>query len=277
MKKHLSPLRYPGGKSILFPIIKKIIDDNNLDCFTYIEPFAGGCGIGIRLLLDGICNKLIINDADIRIYCFWKSILEHTDEFCNLIEKTSITIEEWHNQKDILTNYENYDELQVGFATFFLNRCNRSGILSAGPIGGFAQSGDYKIDCRFKKDLLINKIRNIEKYKSLIEIYNLDANTFINELETRKEAMLIYFDPPYIDAGKELYLNYYNDEDHEILATSIKNHLSDKKWILTYDCKPIISTYYNGYNQKEIDIQYFLETKRRGKELLISNNLIVNI
>jgi DNA adenine methylase len=276
MKRYYSPLRYPGGKGAIAHIMERIIIGNNLINCIYVEPFAGGCGIGIKLLLEKICGKLIINDADYRIYAFWQSILTQTNDFCALIEDTEINIDEWNKQKSILLKYENYSQLEVGFATFFLNRCNRSGILKAGPIGGKEQNGNYKMDCRFNKKELVKRIKEIAQYSESIEVYQLDASLLMNTLREREEEMLIYFDPPYVEAGKELYLNYYQEADHKILSDCIKNNLNRKRWIITYDNKEIISSYYNDYQQLNINIQYSLESKKVGTELFIANNLIID-
>jgi len=51
-----SPLRYPGGKSALYPIIASAIKTNGLKNCTYVEPFAGGASIALSLLVDGVVD-----------------------------------------------------------------------------------------------------------------------------------------------------------------------------------------------------------------------------
>ena len=51
---YYSPLRYPGGKGKLAPFMKMIIRKTGHSGGTYIEPFAGGAGIAIDLLLNDI-------------------------------------------------------------------------------------------------------------------------------------------------------------------------------------------------------------------------------
>jgi len=175
-----SPLRYPGGKAKIAPLVELIIQKSQLKDFVYIEPFAGGSGVALSLLFDGIAKDIIINDYDKAIYSFWKSILEETNDFITLINNTPITIEEWRRQKEIYTTRNKKYSLELGFATFYLNRTNRSGILSAGPIGGFDQTGNYLIDARFNKEKMTNKILKISKYKNHIKCYNKDILSFIN-------------------------------------------------------------------------------------------------
>lgn len=161
-----SPLRYPGGKYKLYEYVETLVKENN--CTTYIEPFCGGAAVALELLLKDVVKKIIINDVDYTIFCFWDSILNHTEEFVFLIRNTDVTIDEWNIQKNIRNNLENYNSLEIGFSTFFLNRTNRSGIIDkAGPIGGKDQNGNYKIDCRFNKEKLISQIEKIASYKKI--------------------------------------------------------------------------------------------------------------
>lgn len=151
---NISPLRYPGGKSKFVPVIKKILEQNN--CFGhFVEPYAGGSSVALAMLFEGCCTDIHLNDLDAGIYSFWKSVIDDTDNLIRLIQDTSITLEEWNKQKAILFQADSPSVLELGFATFFLNRTNRSGILKAGIIGGKAQSGKYKLSDRFNKSDLI--------------------------------------------------------------------------------------------------------------------------
>ena len=175
VKKSLSPLRYPGGKNKLSSYVQQLIKYNNLEKCTYIEPYTGGGAVALRLLFDGVVDNIIINDFDRSIYAFWYSVLNYTDELCSLIEKTPVTMENWFKQRDIQKEKDNVDLLTLGFSTLFLNRTNRSGIIKAGVIGGLNQTGNYKIDCRFNKDNIIEKIKSIANFKEKITLYNLDT------------------------------------------------------------------------------------------------------
>lgn len=175
-----SPLRYPGGKSALYPAISGIIKSNKMDHCIYVEPFAGGANIAWSLLIDGVVDFIIINDADRAVYSFWRAITESTHWFIEKVESVPVTVEEWHKQRAILQGAKRYSK-ELGFAMFFLNRTNRSGILDAGPIGGYDQSGTYKIDCRFNKEVLIKKISKIAECKNSVRIYNQDISAFLED------------------------------------------------------------------------------------------------
>ena len=262
-----SPLRYPGGKYKLYPYVSKLVEENN--CTTYIEPFCGGAAIALGLLFDGIVKNIIINDYDYTIYCFWDSILHRTDEFVQMIENTDVTLEEWHTQKLIRENIEEYDRLQIGFSTFFLNRTNRSGIIDkAGPIGGLQQSGDYPIDCRFNKSRLIEQIQKIAARRDHIEIYNMEALDFIEEIILKKRKAFIFFDPPYYGKGPGLYTNFYTHGDHVNLANTILKKLKNRRWIVTYDNVNQIKAMYAKAASIEFKLQYTLQSKKSGSEVM---------
>lgn len=204
-----SPLRYPGGKGKLEPFMELLIEQTGHIGGTYIEPFAGGAGIALELLEKNIVNKIVINDLDKGVYSFWKAILTETDKFINDIRNIPLTIDEWNRQRAVLEDNRRYS-YELGFATFYLNRTNRSGIIKGGVIGGVEQSGSWRMDARFNRNELIERILKITRRKRQIHIYNKDVNSFVrNYLPQYEENAFVYFDPPYFGKGKQLYLNFF--------------------------------------------------------------------
>ncbi|MBY8196129.1 DNA adenine methylase [Vibrio fluvialis] len=269
-----SPLRYPGGKSKLTAYVVETLKLNDLEGGTYVEPFAGGCAIAWYLLLEGHVSKVWINDLDPAIHAFWYSVLHRTDELCLLIEKTDVTIEEWHNQKKIYSTAE--DVLTLGFATFFLNRTNRSGILKAGVIGGLEQNGNYLLDCRYQKDVLIEKIRAIANRANDINLTNLDATQFIDEnLNSIEGPCLVNIDPPYYVKGKGLYQNFFEHDDHYRLYESVKRIIHP--WIVTYDDTPEICGIYSEFEPQSFGLTYTAQTKKKGSELIVHSRNIKKV
>lgn len=270
-----SPFRYPGGKTQLNKFVRNLLNVNNLNEATYIEAFAGGFGVGIDLLLDNSVAEVIINDYDKSIFSVWYSIIHHTDELINLIEKTPITIDSWFEQKKIHAEYNEFEKsVKNGFATLFLNRTNRSGIINAGPIGGYEQGGKYLLDCRFNKKKIIDKIISISNQKDRITLYQEDAVNFIDIIQRRysKEKSFCFFDPPYYEQGKNLYTNFYKHNNHVELAQKI-TQLHDYYWIITYDKSPQIHSIYNEYNidQFEYDLTYSAQTKKKATEFIFAS------
>lgn len=270
-----SPLRYPGGKTQMKKFIYDLINSLSIEDVTYVEPFAGGAGVGLSLLFNRHVTKIHINDFDSSIYSFWFSILNHTSEFINLIEQTPISIEEWYKQRQIQINKENHSTLEIGFSTFFLNRTNVSGIIKGGPIGGKDQSGKYKLDCRFNKNNLIKKINNIAVFKEMITVTDYDASYFIenNIANMDQNKTFIFFDPPYYKQGQNLYSNFYKHEDHLELANQI-TALNMHYWITTYDYSTDIEQMYETENKKVYSLNYSANNVRKAEELLFYSNRI---
>lgn len=271
-----SPLRYPGGKSRIAGFIAQIIKDNHLTGGNYVEPFAGGSGIALHLLLNNIVNNIYINDKDIAIYAFWKSILDHTDEFVKKIRETEISIHEWEKQKQIQQNKENLPIFDVGFSTFFLNRTNRSGIIKGGVIGGKKQLGKWKLDVRFNKEKLIEKILKIAAYKECITVKNKDVIDFLKEDVSllENEKTFIYLDPPYYKQGQKLYLNAFDNYQH----IELYNELSSLPylWLVSYDDCEEIREIYKQKRNISYKLRYTACIKYLGKETMFaSDNLIV--
>lgn len=273
--KTLSPLRYPGGKGKLTEFVSHIIAINNIKNPIYCEPFCGGSGVAINLLLDKKVDKIILNDVDIAIYSFWYAVLNDTQRMIDKINKTAITTQERLKQKEIYTfgqTQKGYN-FDLGFATLFLNRTNISGIIKGGVIGGKQQKGNYKLDCRFNKINIINKIEKIAEHKDNIMLYNLDVNYFIEYtlLNFDKNSLFIFFDPPYYKQGKNLYTNFFSHKDHENLGLAIKK-LDEYFWILTYDNTSEILKIYKEYNPRKYKLQYSAKNKIKETELFFSNN-----
>ena len=268
-----SPLRYPGGKGKLAPFINQIFRYNNLCDGTYIEPYAGGSAVALSLLLKGYAWNIIINDLDPLIYAFWWSVLNDTEVFSRLIKDTKVTMREWRKQQIVHKHPEQYTKTEVGFATFFLNRTNRSGILKGGVIGGKKQDGPYKLNARFNKEDLLERINLIAKYSGRIKLFNLDAWELIVSIKpSLPEKCLLYFDPPYFSKGKLLYSNFYTPTDHSRIAALIRT--LPFPWIVTYDNVPEIRDFYAGETYAEFDISYSAHLGRpRGAEVMFFRNL----
>lgn len=264
-----SPLRYPGGKVCLTELVSRILRLNKLERGHYAEPYAGGCGLALNLLFNGFVSDIHVNDIDRPIWAFWNVVLNRTEEFVELMERTPITLKEWRRQRRVLK--ESGDTLELAFSAFFLNRTNRSGIIkNAGVIGGLSQKGDYLIDCRFNKEELARRIRRVRKYRGRIHLHRKDALKFIDHVERNLPAKtFLCIDPPYFHQGSNLYTSFYKRADHEKVADRILD--LGLPWILTYDYCDEIHDLYTDRRQFQFALNYSAQTKRVGSELLIAS------
>ena len=269
-----SPLRYPGGKTKLYDIVRDIIDTNNLHN-TYIEPFAGGAGLALKLLLNNDVKKIVINDSDLAIYAFWYSVLNNTKQICTFLDTVELSVKKWREMQKIYYHKTEYDLLTVGKSTLYLNRVNVSGVLKGGLIGGIQQEGKYGMDARFNRDALIEKIHKIAERKKQITLCGLDVFDFLKSNTFKYQSNgLVNFDPPYVGKGGKLYLNYFTEADH----IKLKRRISQirKKWIVTYDNCEFIENLYSRYPKSLIDVTYGTNVGKKDKEFIFySKNLII--
>jgi DNA adenine methylase len=268
-----SPLRYPGGKTLLRDFLSDTIRINRLEGGTYLEPFAGGAGAALSLLFSERVSEIHINDKDPCIFAFWRSVLGHTEKFLDLLHRTPVTVTTWRKQKTILGNPRSHSTVELGFATFYLNRCNRSGVLNGGPIGGFKQNGNYNIDARFNKEELAKKIEKIGLYRERIAVWNSDGVTFLKTLFERRQLSrkrsLVYMDPPFFKQARRLYPFYFKDSDHDRLASYL-NDEAKFHWVISYDDTSHIRNLYTG--PKKVWFKgYCLQSVKIGRELIMAS------
>ena len=276
MTNYYSPLRYPGGKGKIAQFVGLLFETNLLSDGYYVEPYAGGASVGLSLLFKEYVSRIVLNDLDRSIYSFWHSALDETEALCKMITDTKVGVENWRKYREIQKQKSQYTLLELGFSTFYLNRINRSGIIMGGIIGGIGQTGRWKIDARFNKANLIQRIEKIARYKDRIAIYNMDACELIKAITKRIPLKtLLYLDPPYYAKGKDLYVSHYKDQDHKAVAETIKS-LKKCSWIVTYDNRPEIRGLYDGFRKIEYSLNYSATQPKQGSEVMIfSDNLYI--
>lgn len=264
-----SPLRYPGGKAPFAPFIAKVMEINGVVDGHYLEPYAGGASVALDLLFHGHAHHIHINDADPAVYAFWVSVTKHPYALLKLLESTPITIEEWFRWRSILREDCKASLVERGFATLFMNRTNRSGILKAGVIGGKNQAGDYKLDARFKKDVIARRIQEIAKRADDISVYCEDSLYLLNRCpEFLPKKSLIYLDPPYYVKGKGLYRNYYEHDDHISIAKVIQRKKFKWPWVVSYDNAEEICAMYQLSKSLSYGLNYTAQRRYVGNEVM---------
>lgn len=274
VKQFYSPLRYPGGKASLYNFLVKSLDHNNINYGVYAEGFAGGAGAALTLLMQEDVGLIYLNDKDRFVYKFWKSVLENTDDLVRLIVDTKPSVSEWEYRHDIYNSREKQRDLsdvELAFTGFFLNRCNRSGILSGGPIGGPEQLGNWKIDARLNKEDLIKRIERIALYRERIKVSNRDIISFLKWFKThghKPKDVLLYLDPPYVTQGKALYKHYFTPQDHKKLAVFLQKKVK-YNWVISYDDDPLIHQIYKQVTKNVFEFNYFANRTKVGRELVI--------
>lgn len=264
---HVSPLRYPGGKRKLSNFIRLLLRHNDLLDGDYVEPYAGGASVALSLLFGEYVRRIHINDLEPGVHAFWIAACYHTDALCKLVQDTPLTMDEWRRQRAIAADRD-ADVVSRGFATFFMNRTNRSGIITGGPIGGYSQAGSWDISARFTRRDLVARIEKVGRHASRIRVYGQDAAELLRTLvPSLPQRTLVYLDPPYFVKGKELlYANYYGARDHRDLAALVRT--LDVAWVVSYDDVQEIRDLYAGLPVRAYDIGYSVYERYRGREVM---------
>ncbi|MET7971702.1 DNA adenine methylase [Streptomyces mirabilis] len=266
--RYISPLRYPGGKARLASYIKHLIDSQNPRPTHYAESFCGGAGAALKLLTDGTVDHIHLNDADPGIAAFWRCVFTKTSELAAMVRGAEVTIDGWRKAAETYANPIGKDDLDLGFATFFLNRCNRSGILRARPIGGYEQKGKWKIDARFSHEALAKRIEFLGTYGKKVSLSQQDGRQHIRNLETLGANVLAYVDPPYLVQGDRLYMDSLSSEDHSELASVLSE--SAIKWFLTYDAESrITESLYPNHRCIQFEISHSAQVRHLGVEYAV--------
>lgn len=251
-------------------MVSDILTENCTGSISYAEPYAGGCGLALSLLFKGDVQELHLNDVDISIASLWHCILNDTDRLLKKVNDVNVNIDEWKKQKLVQEQKESVDTLELAFSTLFLNRTNHSGIIKGGVMGGKNQTGKYKLDCRFTKKTLVDRIQEIADNSKNIYFYNMDAIDFISHMESLEvRDLILMVDPPYYNKGKSLYTNFYDHDDHVYISEKLNS--TSIPWLLTYDNTIEIQKIYENHKHYQFNINYSVANKRKGTELLIAS------
>ena len=269
MSHHRTPLRYPGGKQKLAPFVDEVLRANDAIGWNYVEPYAGGSGVAMQLLLADRVRRVYLNDSSRHIYAFWKSILQQPEAFCQRISRCSLSIGTWKQHREVFRHPDEHDLMDLGFSTFYLNRCNRSGVLTAGVIGGLEQDGEWTIGARFPRKELIQRIEAIVEYASRIVVSNQDAEAFlVGKVNSLPAQTRVYCDPPYYARAERLYLDHYAPDDHIRLARVIQSKLK-RPWLVSYDGHPEILSLYGRRRHFLYSLQYSAMRSYAGSEVFM--------
>jgi len=282
----LSPLRYPGSKRRLVKFIEQTLEINQFKPNLYIEPFIGGGSVALRLLQNDLIEKAILMDLDPWVASFWRTVFFDSEWLIERIYTAKVTLDNWQAIKQ---NKPRTIREQA-WNCFFLNRTSFSGILEkkAGPLGGQEQSSEYKIDCRFPKETLIERIQKIAKHKDkILGIWCVSWENGIARVQNKqregkidKGTLFYYFDPPFFEKADALYRYYFSSKDHENLRDVLL--ALDDKWILSYDSAERVEALYgsairlktNGTKKHHVELLYsvsVMQKRQKGKEIILSN------
>lgn len=269
----LSPLRYPGGKRRLVPYVAAALEVNELEPELFVEPFAGGASVALELLATGQVKSIGLAERDPYVAAFWNTVFFDSDWLCRQVETLDVSLTSWERiKKGRYTTTRSR-----ALACLFLNRTSFNGTLHrrAGPIGGKAQTSDYKIDCRFPRERLVRRIKTCARFAGQVAfVKETDALTAVAEArrEFKGKEVFFYFDPPFWAKSDQLYRYSFTEADHKRLATALR-YLKDP-YLLSYDAAPEVEKLYKSHADaaiEEVELLYTATQRTAEVELVITN------
>lgn len=239
LRKRLSPLRYPGGKSRLIDHIYSRLLAEKMD--TFVELFAGGASLGLSLLDAGAIKTLVLNDLDPMVYAFWDSVLHSPGYLMARLERFHPDMSAFTEAKDILKRAADGEKSlpqdMLAWAFFLLNRTCFGGIVTGGPLCGKRGSAGELL-ARWNPQNLMKRLARIHEMADNIKLYNMDAEQFLSSTDYWWDEKTTFFvDPPYVKMGDKLYVEKFPEEKHVSLAGTLTD------LYLSYPCADVIVTY----------------------------------
>lgn len=229
--------------------------------------------MALALLFEEYVSHIHINDLNPSVAAFWRTVLNATEDLCDLIANTPVTVDEWEHQRVVQDDDPKADETALGFSTFFLNRTSRSGIIGGGIIGGKRQTGKWKIDARFTREDLIRRVRKIARHRNRITVTSNDAAAYLENALPEIDKPFVYLDPPYYVKGGDLYQDSYKPEDHAAIAALV--HKLDVPWMVSYDAVPPINDLYRSAPHVAYNLSYSAQERYKGKEVMFFDSNLV--
>jgi len=262
---HLSPFRYPGGKTWLVPRVLQWLRSQNPRPAEFAEPFAGGAIVSLSALFHNLVQKIVLIEKDADVAAVW-SVIIYGDglRLANEILSFDLTLESVRN----LLAREPRDEYERAFSTVVRNRVQRGGILAAGASMLNKGENGRGIRSRWYPNTLRKRIEGIVHTRQDISFLRGDGIEFIRYNSHRRDTAF-FIDPPYTVAARRLYR--HSEVDHCELFKVAQTIKGD--FLMTYDNTDHIRSL-----AKEFGFQTALVAMKNThheimKELLVGRNL----
>jgi len=264
-------VKWAGGKRQLLNKINEKLPENFK---TYYEPFVGGGAV----LFDIQHKTSVINDINSHLISAYKNIRDNPVDLMNLLDDfDSVKLNDkiYREFRDKYNSHikEDINNLETSALFIFLNKHGFNGLFRVNSKGLFNVPWNKKeYVASYNKDNIIK----ISKFLQSVKITNLD---FKDAIKNAQKNDFVFFDSPYAPLNPSSFTAYdktgFKLEDHERLAELFKTLDSRGVYcMLTNHNTELIQSLYMKYKIEEVNVRRSINsdsTKRRGKELIITN------
>lgn len=235
--RHLSPFRYPGGKTWLVPEVRQWLTASKQRPSVFVEPFAGGAIAGLSVAAEHLAERVFLCELDDDVAAVWETIFRGTDadvgDLSKKITGFDVTLE---NVRAVLDGKPRSTKNRA-FRTIIKNRMQRGGIMAAGA--GLVKDGEAGrgLKSRWYPETLATRIEILRSLKDRISFECGDAFEVVRRFADDPDAFF-FIDPPYTAGGKKAGSRLYthNEIDHEglfALMAGVRGSV-----MMTYDDAP---------------------------------------
>jgi DNA adenine methylase len=245
----------PGGKTRFLRHILPLIPEHRI----YVEPFAGALAV---LLAKPRCKVEVVNDMDCDLVTFYRYVRLHKDALLTELGGTTR-----------LNSRADFADLLASKATTDLQRAVRWYLLCVCSYG--AQNDTWG------RSMTSYHGWSPERHTALInQLAERLERVFVEQGDWEKvvtafdaDDAFIFFDPPYVAAGKTAYDPFSVEE-----MTRLRKRLGKlkAKWMLTCDDSPQCREIFSGLPAQKIAVKYALANKPKTKTRTFGELLIMH-
>ncbi len=265
--RHLSPFRYPGGKTWLVPLIRQWLKRRPTE---FIEPFAGGGIISLTVASEELSRHVTMAELDNQVAAVWKTILVNNEAewLAEKIISFELTLESV--LKELARPPESTG--QKAFQTILKNRTFHGGIIASGSAPVRRGENGRGVKSRWYAETLRKRILNIAAFSERITFIEGDGLELIKQNAHRSDVAF-FIDPPYTAAGKRAGRRLYThcELNHEELFDSVDTVSGD--FLMTYDTAEGVQELARKHNFDTERVAMKNTHHARMAELLIGRNL----
>lgn len=257
--------RCPGGKRrIASRIVEQILEQcRDRQITSYCEPFVATASVCLALLKTAgeMIQKVGLNDRDRGVFAIWWSLLNEPNELRRLVPQFNLSRKAFYQFKEDLLEGREFSLPELALRKLAIHQMSFSGLgtMARGPMTAIAS--------RWSPPWIE---RNIDQARHLLagkqaHVTNMNYRNVVSEVG---EETFVYLDPPYVEAGNQLYQYSFDEYDHQQLRELLEH--AKFPWVLSYNDHPEIRRMYRRDVIHEVPISYTINGLARKNELLIT-------